>query len=492
MTINFSSIKSQIPQVKIFNNKNLSVSFAARKNDDSFQRSVVFTEEEYQKRLKQNPNTAFLYSPHLTQDEKEAMIKKNPTLKTTKEIGEKIGRQAHEWVDKRFFEIDNFIPQKNGKYNIPIRIFDTTIPINKENLEKLESAKNNIFTSSEIARKTNISSYEIDRSVKRGLIHPFTLKDKERNEQVKTQFIDFTDEKNQAGFERAKKLSPQRSKHERGFWSRKPYLVNVIELSKLGYGTPKELATKVKEKKFPGEIRKVTTETGETKIVAKVDLSVFGMQEELYFLKRNNCKTITELCEETRIPREKIENAILDGSLKAITEYLSFEDGRELFVNVRDLENVDKITQMTFEQRIEEDIIKAHKSEQKETLREEQSLMMKIAWHLCPKTQTNAKSLVAQNEEFKALFDKKRQLEEAFEKREQKGEDTLDLIVEYTKFMLDSEKDMNKFFKRMWLTSGTEEFTQAMKKAREIVHIYKTKGIDAIEDIEIRMIIEDL
>lgn len=492
MTINFLSVKPLISQIKTSNIKNQNISFLGRKNDDEFQRSVVFTEEEYQKRLEKNPNTAFLYDPKLTQDQKEAMIKKNPTLKTTKELVEKLGKQSYLWVDERFFEIDNFTPQRNGEYKLPIRIFDMSNPINKENFEKLEKAKNHILTSEEISRSTNVSSYEINRNVKRGLIHPFTLKNKETQTQEKTQFIDITDEKNQAGFDRAKKLSPQRSPHSKGFWSDKPYLVNVLELAKLGYGTAKDLANLVKEKRYPGEIKKVTDANGNAKVVVKVDISKPMMEEELFIQKKGTCKSITELCEETKIPREKIESAILDGSLKAIKEYLITDEMTDLYINMKDLENVDEITRMTFEQKIEEDLIKAHKEETKETQRAESSLMMKIAWHLCPKTQTNAKGLVAQNKEFQELFDKKRKLEEEFVEREEKGEDTLDLAIEYGYFLIDAEPEMKKFFKNMWNTSGTEEFTQAMKKAKEIIQIYKTQGIDAIEDIEIRCILEDL
>lgn len=489
MSVKLINTNFPVNKLKSVNTFHKQITFSGRKNDDIFQRSVTFTEEEYNKKLQENPNTAFLYDPKLTQAEKEEIIKKTPTLKTTAEITKELGRISYEWLDDSFFVSEKYTPQKEGKYKLPIKIYDMTLPINKENFEKLNKAKSNLRSSLQFASDNELSLSVLHRHLKDGYIKHFTLRDKETLEQKNTSFIDKTDKSNEAGIERARKLSPTRSKHEKGARGNKPYLVNVLELSKLGYGTPTELAKLVKEKRIEGEIKKVTTPDGEQKILAKIDLSVPNTKEDLFRFKIRNCDTIGELAEKTGIPRLRIEEAILDGTLTAITEKLLFNEANELYINMTDLKNVDVITQMTFEQKVLEDIIQAKKNEESEAKREESSLQMKITWHLCPKTQRIAKSIVAQDENLQLLFQDKRDIEDEIAEAEEKGINTNFLHFELENLTSDENEELRSFYKRMWSRAGTEEFTNAMKKAKEIMEIYKTQGIDAIDDEEIKMII---
>lgn len=99
------------------------------------------------------------------------------------------------------------------------------------------------------------------------------------------------------------------------------------------------------------------------------------------------------------------------------------------------------------------------------------SLRSKIAWYLSPNT-TKVASEKAQNDGFLSrIFDK------------------LDNEEELTR---NDEIKLNSYYKQIWETVGTEEFSNACKEAAEIVRQYNELGIDCIQDAGIRQIIEEV
>ena len=50
------------------------------------------------------------------------------------------------------------------------------------------------------------------------------------------------------------------------------------------------------------------------------------------------------------------------------------------------------------------------------------------------------------------------------------------------------EAKVNSYRKQFWNTVGSDELKEGFKKANEILNLYSSKGIDAIEDDEIKAI----
>ena len=98
------------------------------------------------------------------------------------------------------------------------------------------------------------------------------------------------------------------------------------------------------------------------------------------------------------------------------------------------------------------------------------SLRMEIVWDLCPKTTTIA-SDIAKKDGYVSSIIAKNVPDEELPPKEQ--------VV------------LAKYRKRFWDAAGIEEFKAAQKMASKYMKIYKTQGIDAVDNPIIREIFEE-
>ena len=134
-------------------------------------------------------------------------------------------------------------------------------------------------------------------------------------------------------------------------------------------------------------------------------------------------------------------------------------------------------------------MIDSTKNEAKEKRKQEQptyfGLAVKIAWELAPKTKKAASSLAEGRANLARIIDKNNKRIE-WEKLTPKEQQNMEEPEPLTK---EEEIQLATYRKSVWEQSGTEEYSIAMKKAHEIVELYRKSGIDAIDTPEIKEII---
>lgn len=483
MNINFLNNQS-IKNLSIANKSTYHFNFKGLE-EDSFKRT---TQQTIDSQSDENPNTAFLRDENLSHEEKIEKLAQSKIIYSSTQLTKKLGKYQKSWFNPKAFIFEEYTnTDSRGRKSPAKKIFDLTIPLNKQNFEYLESIKEKAKTPEELQLKYNITSERYNRFVKNGILKPIMLKDI-NNEDVPTKLIDLSEEHNVKGMEQVKQLTPIRSDINQQLIriKQKPIIKDVYSLSSLGIGTPKEIASLVKQGKIKGEL--IRNEEGKINN-ALIDLNDTETADRLQKMRRQRCVGIETLAKQSGIDIGKIENEILAGNLKAIREIVFIGDPMEILIDAKDPKTNETFDKLLFEHKVEIELEKQLISDEKRRKKEDKSLKMKIAWQLCPKTRNCISNLVKNNAQFKELLTKKTALEEIIKELDEESNEKAEAEQKLAVLTKEEEIELKKFFKTMWATVGSTEYKDALKQANEILLTYRNKGINAINDPEIRELI---
>lgn len=481
---NFSNLK--------YSNINRSISFRKQKEtSDSFFKSAVYTQEKYEEQQKINPNTAFIYNPSLTSEQKQKMIDESPILTLGHTFSEKTNLKTPDWYNRECFVIDSFFYERPKKSPQLINVYDLTIPINKQNFDKLEKNASKLVSFDDVCENNNIWHPYLRSFIDRGYLRPFTLTDKKGKKERNVNLIDTTDPINIKGLERLQKLSP--IKIERKGQSSYPTnetscYIKIAELSRLGFGDKKELLEHLKAGRLKGKIDIVEKEDGTRKLRAAVDINSYRTQDILDDLRSFRCVFITDLAQKTGINIETIENEIISGNFEPIKDLLSIGRKKEPLINIEEPQNAQTLDKLLFEKNIADSLIQEKKDLNAQQKKDKMSVRMRLTWHLCPQTKSVVNAIFSQDKTIASLSARKKELENYIAQRED-NEDNSDLLQNIQSLEKEIDIEMKKLYKTMWNICGTKEYKEALAKSKELIELYEKKGLSEIPDKEIQKIL---
>ena len=421
---------------------------------------------------KLNPNTGFLRNPNLSHKEKMAILKNNPFIFRATELTTQTGAPSSAWLKERFFNIEYYTNvYSTGKQAPTIKIIDITDPTNAKSLEYLKSVSQGAVDGEGFRLLTKMDAETYRRYCREGLIEKIQLPHKETGALTNTGLINPNSPKNIAAAERFKALTPKNS----SFYGQR--YISVGDLSKLGFGSPKELVGLIKSGVIDGTIKVIgKNEKGQNIIQATVDTASGKTKLNLKSLREKRCIEIGDLAARSGIKQKQLEDAILAGEMETVERLFAF-DSKNPILDTANPINVATFDKMQFERKLQREALKA-----KATARhEEMSLKTKLAWHFCPKTRAAASIAFAQSDikviqgqiaSLKSLLDNPKLTPEEVETLEEQ------LSILYAK----EDIELKKIFSSMWKSVGSEEYKTAITKAKEIIAQVRTSGIDSIQD----------
>lgn len=419
-----------------------------------------------------NPNTDFLRDVNLTHDEKINMVKKSPIIFRAVDLTKETGVPSTSWLFDRFFDIEHYTPiYATGATGQTQKIIDITIPTNAKNLENLKKACVGALDGEHyrLSCKMDVQTYQ--RYVREGIIEKIKLPHKTTGELLNIDLIDPKNPKNIAAAERFKTLCPKDSK----FFEQTK--INVVDLSKLGFGTPKELANLIKSGEIEGEIKIIgQNERGQNIIQATVDTTSAKTKLLLKNFRDRRCLELRELSQRSGIKETQLENAVLSGEMETVERLFTF-DSKNPIIDTTNPKNIAAFDKMQFEKKLQREAMQAKTAAR----REEISLRTKLAWYFCPNTRAVAGQAFAQSD-MKKIQTEITSIKEMLNNPNLKPEDVEVLEDKLIKLYAQEDTELKKVFGSMWKTAGSEEYKSAIKKAKEIIAQAKTSGIGSIQD----------
>ena len=440
---------------------------------DTFTKTQSFDISKATKKI--NPNTEFLQNPNLTHAEKIAMVKNSPNLFRAIDLTKETGVPSSSWLYERFFDIEQYTHYySTGKSAPTQKIIDITNPTNAKSLANLKKVCAGALDGEGFRLSCNMDSETYKRYVREGLIEKIQLPHKKTGELLNTNLIDPTNPKNIAAVERFKKLYPKNSKF---FGERK---INVTNLSKLGFGSPKELVGLIKTGELEGEIKVVgKNEKGQNIIQATVDTASGKTKFLLRSLRERRCIELRELSQKSGIKETKLEEAVLSGEMETVDRLFAF-DSKNPIIDTTNPKNVAAFDKMQFEKKLQREATQAKNAARNE----EMSLRTKLAWHFCPNTRAVASQAFAQSDMAK-IQKEIASIKTLLENPNLNPEEVEILEDKLIKLYTQEDAELKKVFGSMWKTAGSEEFKTAIAKAKEIIAQVKTSGIKSIQDEKI-------
>lgn len=434
--------------------------------------------ELYIQKLAANPTVAFLYNPDLPLKVRVAMAEAEPNLHNEPSLTKKLGLSSYYIVDKWLRE-GNFDYDLIPRTPISRAYIDVNVDKNAEFLNAVCEKLPHCQDFDTLLFNFNMSKNHAAKLLKSGELKPLEANYIE-GETFDAFLFDIQDEQNAQTLEKHTKLHPTPSKKYYKYPVKNgkttPILVPVTYLSKLGFAPAKKLASMVKNGTLAGEYEIIQTAQG-PRIKAFVDIRSYTDGEEKLLKLRSinkNTMTTSDFARMLGIKKVNIDEALGNGELEIISEYIFPSDSNKVFVDLTDEKTKDFMEQKIFESRI----LKAQRQEEAKAKRQErirlnsplQSLRMEIIWSMCPKTK-NIASQEAQKDGYLCSIIAKEEAEEELSEKE--------------------EITLNSYRKSFWAIAGTEEFKAAQQKAKEYMEIYKAQGIEGIDDPQIRAIFEN-
>ncbi len=434
--------------------------------------------EMYKKRSQTNPKMAFLYNPDIPKKTREQQAKDDPTIKDVSGLAKTMGLESYlpvvKWLRGEKFDFD-LIPRTL----LSSAFIDTQSPQNANFLSFVQEKMPNCRNYKQLEFEYNISRGTLIQFLKDNSLRPLEAEYKE-GESLDSYVFDLTDEINKSTLVQHARLNPVPSKkyykNESVNGNMEPIYVPVTYLSKLGYSSANHLAELLRTKQLPGIYERVQTPQGD-KIRALVDIMPYSNSEYVLSILRGsnpNIVSTSKLAKNLNIRKTDLDEAILNGELDIIPEYIFKDDSKCVFINLRD----EKTKAFVDKKQFENSLLQAQRKEAAKAdrlVRDElnspiQRLRMKIIWSLCPMTRFVASDLAKQDGYVSSIIAKNLPDEELPPKEQ---------VI------------LAKYRKSYWSEAGTEEFSLAHKKASEYIELYKTKGIDAIDDPIIRNLFLD-
>lgn len=447
---------------------------------DVFIKSQGTEFQTYLEKFKQNPNTAFLFNPKLSHEDKMKLIKKSDKVFRAQDLTNKTGISSTYWLSEKFFDLEHYTHVDfRGKASPAIKIIDLSNPTNAKSFEAAKEAIKGKLDPESFRLLTGMDLDSYMRYCREGRIEKVQLPHKSTGVMSNTRLIDPKTPKNIEAAKRFKALSPKDSKY---FHSGS---VNVVELSKLGFGTPKELAGLVKTGGLEGTIKVVgKNEKGQS--IVQVMVNTFSPKSKclLQTLRERRCISAEELAKKSGIKISQLEDAILSGEMVSVDRLFEF-DSRKPFFDVTNPKNIATFDKLQFEKRLQKELLEQETLARRDLL----SLKSKIAWHLCPNTRKEASIAFAQSD-IKKITAETNKIKELLSNPKLTPEEVEALEEQLVKLYQSEDIAIKKAFSMMWQKAGTDEYKAGMTRAKELIAQVEAKGINSIEDESIRAIIQ--
>ena len=444
--------------------------FSFSGNMDSYEKGI----EQYLEKQKENPKMAFLYKPDLTKAEKAQIAEQNPTIDDADNFAKKLGLKTSypilKWAKDDKLE---YCSVPNARFFWPY--FDMESQKNIDFIDKISEQLKNCKDIYELSYEYNIPDKKIRHYLQNGDLIPLETT-YTRGQILDSYLFDITNEQNIEILNEHTKSTPVPSKkYYKKIMSDEDVYVPVTYLEKLGFSSAKKLAQMLKNGELPGIYEKVQTPTG-TKIRAFVNIRPYvDSEEKLLDLRNKNedVATTSDFAKKMHIRKMDVDEAILNGELEIIKEYIFSDDHDKVFLNLKDEKTKNFIDKILFQKKFLEELKAQRIQEAKEKRKQGNpynSLRMEIVWHFSPQTRDMASAEATKDRLASSLLVKEAQGEELTSKE---------------------EYALNSYKKRFWNIIGSEEFSNAQQKANEYMKIYKTQGIEGIDDPQIRAIFEN-
>ena len=457
---------------------------------DSFEPSIDTKRKKFEEAKIKNPNSAFLYNPDMTYEEKVAELKKRPEIKPVQKVICNLNIDSQSIKDDIFeFDIlEKPITQYYRPRTLNMRYIDTENPFNKETIARLNAKRKHLYDFDKYTHKYNMPNEIFRRYLKLGRMERYEVyperADKLGNHSC---IIDASSEKNIKAIENFRKLNLRSKFLDRLLKSRRNDKVyaNVLDLKKFGIKDCSAIAKAIKSGTIDGLIKEKETDKGK-KYCVYADLNSERSRKYLSAMRNRDCMEVKAFSKKYNIPISELEDAYFENKIDYYPTALFPTDWGSQYIDVTSERNLEFIAQKLLEQQIQSEIL--HK--QKKGLN---SAKMKIAWYLSPNTKMTAKKLADGNDYLASIISKKQRIEERIQEvEESENSQNNDEEVEKIETLTSKEEAvLLGFFKKMWEQAGTCEYSNGLKKAGEIINLYKSSGIDAIEDEEIRKIITE-
>lgn len=429
---------------------------------------------QYEEKLQNHPSVAFLYNPDLSAKEKLQILDESESVFSRAGLAKKMGLHPEKifaWIENGNFDtekISYLIFGTADSYYI-----DTELPKNKAFIEYVESTLPHAIPGEDLLMKYNFSQDEIKSLVKSGKLKPVGFDNiPEKNCGPYNLLFDAEDEINRLTIQRHLRITPlMSSKYGEG----KRRFVPVNYLQKLGYGSAQSLYKLVQSGKLPGKIMPAD----EGKLRVSVDIGAKNAQLNLSRLRGLNPDIISaeEFRKECGLTKSAFKEAVLDGEIEIIREYIFKDDSQERLVNRKNPKNQGFLDKILFEQQL----IEERKAEKRAKTRQEriariqnpiESLRRTLVWSMCPYTKMVAGEIA---------------------KKDGHASKILGKISEEGREKLNREEEIKykSYCKSFWAMAGGEEYGKAHARAKEIIADFKAGGIEAVKDPEARKVIAD-
>ena len=434
--------------------------------------------EMYKTKMLQNPKMAFLYNPDVPKKVREEQADLNPTIKTPVALANYLKLNSYapiiKWLNDDKFDYD-LIPRTA----ISSAYIDLENDKNAEFISCIQEKSPGLKDFRQLLFEYNISLAKLSELLADNKLKPYEA-EYDDTDGLNSYVFDLNDENNLSAFDEHLKLTPIPSKKyykaRRSDGIIKPIYVPVMYLSNLGYSSAQNLAQMIKKGVLPGIYEKIDTPQGK-KARALVDIAPYSQSEEKLRQLRNansNIISTINLAKKLKIRKVDLDEAIKNDEFKIIGEYIFPEDSKKVLVDLSDEKTRVFVDKKLFENRILQEQrkqeAKVKRIEKARVNSPMNSLRMEIVWALCPKTATIA-SDIAKKDGYVSSIIAKNVPDEELPPKEQ--------VV------------LAKYRKRFWDAAGIEEFKAAQKMASKYMKIYKTQGIDAVDNPIIREIFEE-
>ena len=423
--------------------------------------------EKYLAAVKSDPNTAFLYNPDTTFKEKAALAQGSDNINNAEKLAKNLGIPASAldyWSKAGVIDVA-FAQDDSGK--------DAAMYIdlnNQRNVRFFDSIKDKLKTSlsgTEINRKFTISPTTMRKAVQDGRLKTLGTDIIPEKINAEKAMYDLEDETNKRYF-RSKTYHDERYFDMIG---KEGNYIPAVHLENLGYATVSMIKKNIQAGYLPGKIETVETPKGK-RCRTLLDVSSYIKTNDFLRIARKqnpDVASIQKLAEEIGITQGRIKEAIEDGEVEIIHEYLIPEDRGALYLKRSNPKNALFIKKAMFEKTIAEELQAKEKEERHQAqierlqgLNKENSLRMKLARSMCTNTREIASNLAKQDGYLCKLLIKEDNNEEVLTPKE--------------------KIKVNSYRKKVWQLAGTEELSAALNKAAQYINEYHNGGLDAVSD----------
>lgn len=436
----------------------------------------------FEQHKKRNPNVAFLYDPSLGEDEKKSILLNKPEIINVSKTDSKYYPFINHWHDKKLLDIETFNREQ---------YVDTSFPFHRQFLDDFEEKRKDMPKLSEVARKYNIYDAKLAELINNKKLSFIGLYPDNDLSQIThdrlSWHVNMDSELTRETLDSCSKTIPTTAgKYYKGL-SKRAELVPAGLLSKLGFGSPREIAELIRNKTIKGYILSKTDEEGKKKYKVLVDINNDRTEEVLKTLRYDNENTfeLKQLAKFLGMKPRELEKYFADGKGQIVKHYLFSDDFNKVFVNLenpsnkelldavqekkmaaidKEVKRIDSIVEKRRQARmdaIEKDIAKIERAA-------DFSLKMKLVWSFCDNVRKTASTLAAHDPYLASIFEK---------------------IEEGKELTCEEKHDYLAYCKQIWGDEEREEFKQGFQLATEVIQKYRRQGIDSIEDPKIKEII---